>query len=54
MCRVVPQVERVAWWPGLTEEGKKTMTHFREYSEALRNVQVRQPARDIKRLVFYT
>ncbi|KAK8381811.1 hypothetical protein O3P69_015079 [Scylla paramamosain] len=33
------EVERVAWWPGVTEEGKRTMTHTREYSEALRGVQ---------------
>ncbi|KAK3885101.1 hypothetical protein Pcinc_010652 [Petrolisthes cinctipes] len=31
--------ERLTWWPGVTKDGKKTMTHARDYNEFLRTIQ---------------
>ncbi|XP_066941286.1 LOW QUALITY PROTEIN: uncharacterized protein [Macrobrachium rosenbergii] len=31
--------EHLAWWPGVTEEGRKMMMHSKDYSEFLKNVQ---------------
>lgn len=39
--------ERLAWWPGVTEEGKKTMTHVRDYNELLRTLQVSKNETDL-------
>ncbi|XP_068222058.1 dynein axonemal heavy chain 6-like [Palaemon carinicauda] len=31
--------EHLAWWPGVTEEGRRMMMHSKDYSEFLKNVQ---------------
>ncbi|XP_047493548.1 dynein axonemal heavy chain 6-like [Penaeus chinensis] len=31
--------EGLAWWPGQTEEGKKMMTHAKDYNEFVKNIQ---------------
>ncbi|KAK4312553.1 hypothetical protein Pmani_016020 [Petrolisthes manimaculis] len=31
--------ERLTWWPGVTKDGKKTLTHARDYNDFLRTIQ---------------